>query len=102
MDTRSVRRSRRRGRRVASCMLLLAGWMVFSGIALGQEKAKPAKNDTAVADRVQLIFRDKCVECHGPQLKKPRAFGYILDLGRVAANPKFVVPFKPDKSGLWR
>jgi uncharacterized membrane protein len=74
----------------------------LSGIALGQEKAKSANEDTATADKVQLIFREKCAECHGPQLKKPRAFGYILDLRRVAANPKFVVPFKSDKSGLWK
>jgi hypothetical protein len=35
-------------------------------------------------------------------LSKPKKkFGYVLDLKRVAGNPKIVVPFKPEASKLW-
>jgi uncharacterized membrane protein len=51
---------------------------------------------------VQKVFRAKCNQCHGSHLAKPKGkFGYILDLGRVAGNPKIVVPSKPDESRLW-
>jgi uncharacterized membrane protein len=51
---------------------------------------------------VRAVFVAKCVECHGPDVAKPKGrFGYVLDLGRVAANPKLVVPFKPEQSELW-
>jgi uncharacterized membrane protein/mono/diheme cytochrome c family protein len=53
--------------------------------------------------RVREIFVAKCVQCHGPDLPKPKKkFGYVTDLEKVAANPKFVVPFKPDESRLWQ
>jgi uncharacterized membrane protein len=51
---------------------------------------------------VKAVFQAKCVQCHGPQLPKPKGkFGYVLDLKRVAANPDFVVPGKPEDSQLW-
>ncbi|HEY7153146.1 MAG TPA: c-type cytochrome domain-containing protein [Gemmataceae bacterium] len=50
----------------------------------------------------KAIFQVKCVQCHGPQLPKPKGkFGYVLDLKRVAANPDIVVPGKPEDSQLW-
>jgi len=50
----------------------------------------------------KAIFQVKCVQCHGPQLPKPKGkFGYVLDLKRVAANPDLVVPGKPEDSQLW-
>jgi uncharacterized membrane protein len=43
-----------------------------------------------------------CAECHGAGLRRTKGrFGYVLDLGRVAANPKLVVRFKPEESRLW-
>jgi uncharacterized membrane protein/mono/diheme cytochrome c family protein len=48
------------------------------------------------------LFRSKCIECHGPTVKNPKAkFGYVTDLQRVADNSEFVVPFKPDQSMLF-
>ena len=52
-----------------------------------------------LATQVRAIFSAKCVECHGATLERPKGkFGYVLDLTRVAANPKMVVPGNPDKS----
>jgi hypothetical protein len=55
-----------------------------------------------LAIRVHAIFSEKCIQCHGANLRKPKGdFGYILDLKQVASNPDIVVPFKPDESKLW-
>lgn len=54
------------------------------------------------ASQVRAVFAVKCVQCHGPDVAKPKGkFGYVLDLKRVAGNPKIVVPFQPDESKLW-
>jgi len=51
----------------------------------------------------KAIFQAKCVQCHGPDVRKPKGkFGYVLDLKRLAADPKKVVPSKPDESKLWQ
>jgi hypothetical protein len=52
---------------------------------------------------VRAVFEAKCASCHGAHLAKPRGkFGHVLDLPRVAANPKYVVPSLPDDSPLWK
>ncbi|HEY7427347.1 MAG TPA: hypothetical protein VH682_24145 [Gemmataceae bacterium] len=52
---------------------------------------------------VKAIFQTKCIQCHGPQVPKPKGkFGYVLDLKRVAANAEFVEPGKPEESKLWK
>jgi mono/diheme cytochrome c family protein len=52
--------------------------------------------------QVRTLFAAKCVECHAAKLQRPKGkFGYVLDLKRIAANPKFVVPFDPEASKLW-
>jgi len=59
----------------------------------------PAADPGAEAARV---FAAKCSACHGPDLVKPKGrFGYVLDLPRLATNPEFVVPGRPDESELW-
>jgi len=55
-----------------------------------------------LGSQVRGIFAAKCVECHAATLRRPKGkLGYILDLQRVAANPKLVVPFHPEASKLW-
>jgi mono/diheme cytochrome c family protein len=55
------------------------------------------------ASDVRAVFSAKCARCHGPDVAKPRAgFGHILDLRRLAADPKKIVRFKPDESDLWQ
>ena len=51
---------------------------------------------------VRANFEAKCNDCHGAELPRPKGkFGYVLDLKRVAANPKYVVPGEPDSSDLY-
>ena len=57
----------------------------------------------SLATQVHTIFQAKCIECHGPDLARPKGkFGYVLDLARVAANPKMIVPGKPLQSELYQ
>jgi mono/diheme cytochrome c family protein len=69
------------------------GLMLFAATA-----AEPAD----LPSRVSAVFAAKCGDCHGPDVAKPKGhFGYVTDLGRVAANPEVVVPGKPEESKLW-
>jgi uncharacterized membrane protein/mono/diheme cytochrome c family protein len=55
-----------------------------------------------VAQRVRDIFDAKCVDCHGPELPRPKGrFGYVLDLQRMADNPDYVLRGEPEKSELY-
>ena len=55
-----------------------------------------------LAGKVREIFEAKCLDCHGPELPRPKGkFGYVLDLKRVAANPKFIARGHPEKSDLY-
>src|SRR5690242_9048490 len=56
-----------------------------------------------LAVEVKTVFQEKCAQCHGPQLPRPKGkFGYVLDLKRLAADSEKVVPGKPDQSHLWQ
>ena len=55
-----------------------------------------------LAVHVRTIFQARCTECHGADLLRPKGkFGYVLDLARVAANPKMIVPGMPTQSELY-
>jgi uncharacterized membrane protein/mono/diheme cytochrome c family protein len=63
--------------------------------------ARPGQRD--LATEVKAVFQAKCSECHGPHVPKPKGhFGYVLDLKRLAADPKKVVPSRPEESVLWQ
>lgn len=52
--------------------------------------------------QARAIFAVRCVKCHGADVARPKGkFGYVLDLKRVAANPKLIVPFDPAASKVW-
>ena len=52
---------------------------------------------------VREIFAVKCVQCHSASLPRPKGkFGYVLDLPRIAANPRLVVPSDAAHSKLWQ
>jgi uncharacterized membrane protein len=56
-----------------------------------------------LAGQVHRIFEQKCADCHGGHLPKPKGkFGYVLDIGRVAKNKKYVVPADVDGSELYQ
>lgn len=53
--------------------------------------------------QVREIFAAKCSQCHSPGLPRPKGkFGYVLDLARVAANPRLIVPSDAAHSKLWQ
>jgi len=54
-----------------------------------------------LASRVRSIFLAKCSECHGRSLSRPRAALYLHELGQVASNREWVVPYEPENSYLW-
>ncbi len=55
-----------------------------------------------LAQEVRDIFAAKCVECHDETVARPKGeFGYVLDLERIAANRKWVIPGQPQKSELY-
>ena len=63
--------------------------------------AEPGRRDLTL--EVKRVFQAKCAECHGSQVGAPKGeFGYVLDLKKLAADPEKVVPYKPEKSELWR
>lgn len=99
-------------RQVAAKALILS-LVLLSVSALGAENGQlsampsvsPQTADVpqALASQVHAIFAVKCVECHGAGLERPKGkFGYVLDLARVAANPKMIVPGNPKKSELYQ
>jgi mono/diheme cytochrome c family protein len=84
----------------------LAGGALGLLLALFATPASPAQaldDSQVLARQVHALFAVKCVECHGADLERPKGrFGYVLDLARVAANPKMIVPGKPAQSELYQ
>jgi hypothetical protein len=77
-------------------ILLLA---LTSFARAADDKAEGVK----LAGKVREIFEAKCLDCHGPELPRPKGkFGYVLDLKRVADNPDYVERGHPDKSDLYK
>jgi uncharacterized membrane protein len=78
------------------CALLLA--ILVRGFA-AEGNAEGGK----LAGQVREIFEAKCLDCHGPELPRPKGkFGYVLDLKRVAENPEYVERGQPDKSEIFK
>jgi uncharacterized membrane protein len=87
---------------IAGCLRSLSFLGVLSAWAISPIFAtEPGPRDLAA--EVKAVFQAKCAECHGPQVRRPKGkFGYVLDLKRLAADPKKVVPKKPEESKLWQ
>ena len=91
------------------CVLVVGGLTTAWGAeSSGRPTAVPVGavmtgSPVALAKQVRALFAAKCLDCHGPDLPKPKGkFGYVLDLGRIAANRKFVIRGKPDESELYQ
>jgi mono/diheme cytochrome c family protein len=65
--------------------------------------AEKSDEGVRLAEQVRDIFVAKCVDCHGPDLPRPKGkFGYVLDLKRVSANPDYIVRGHPADSELFK
>jgi len=81
----------------------LTGWTLVLLWALTALRARAEDDPQVLASQVRAIFEAKCIECHGADLPRPKGkFGYVLDLARVAGNPKMIVPGKPEQSELYQ
>jgi uncharacterized membrane protein len=84
-------------------LVLLIGGVWFAVAEVPPLPSVPSSSVPALATQVHTIFQARCTECHGADLARPKGkFGYVLDLARVAANPKMVVPGNPTKSDLYQ
>jgi mono/diheme cytochrome c family protein len=67
----------------------------------GAPAGRDLPGEAELASRVQALFAARCADCHGPSLRQPLGrFGYVLDLKRMAENPRLVKPFHPEASKL--
>jgi uncharacterized membrane protein len=74
--------------------------LALAGIA---QAADDAADGVKLAGKVREVFEAKCLDCHGPELPRPKGkFGYVLDLKRVADNPDYIERGAPDKSELYK
>lgn len=68
----------------------------------GEISAASHEEQVKLAHDVRAIFEAKCVDCHGPELARPKGkFGHVLDLKRMADNPDYVVRGNAEKSELF-
>jgi mono/diheme cytochrome c family protein/uncharacterized membrane protein len=75
--------------------------MLWSALPVVLVLSVQSGDDLAAGARA--AFAAKCVQCHGPRLPRPKSgFGFVTDLARLAASPKYIVPGDPDGSFLWR
>jgi uncharacterized membrane protein/mono/diheme cytochrome c family protein len=83
------------------CRAWLAGLLLILS-ARGAEVAS-REEQMKIAQQVHVIFDAKCVECHGPELPRPKGkFGYVLDLKRVGENEEWVVKGNAEESELYK
>ena len=81
----------------------LALALILSSPLAGRADNHLLDEPPSLATQVHAIFQVKCVECHGSDLPRPKGkFGYVLDLARVAANPKMIAPSKPEQSEFYQ
>jgi uncharacterized membrane protein len=84
--------------KLATCLLVLLGL-----VATEVRGVTPSDEGAKVATRVREIFEAKCIDCHGPELPRPKGkFGYVLDLKRIADNPEYVERGNPDQSEIYK
>ncbi len=83
--------------------LLAATLLLFAPLASVRAAEGDAADGVKMAGKVREIFEAKCLDCHGPELPRPKGkFGYVLDLKRIADNPDYVERGKPEKSELYK
>ena len=84
------------------CALSIASMLytLLVPAALARAGERPPADQGA---RVSEIFAAKCAQCHKAGMARPKGkFGYVLDLPRIAANPRLIVRSDPAHSKLWQ
>ncbi len=80
--------------------ILFFACLVFAAAVRGAEM--PKEEQLLLTQKVRDVFEAKCLDCHGPELPRPKGkFGYVLDMARMAENPDYVVRGKPEESELY-
>jgi uncharacterized membrane protein len=82
----------------------ICAFAMGSIVAAGVPGAAVATKDEQlkIAQQVRDIFEAKCLDCHGPELPRPKGkFGHVLDLKRVADNTEYVIRGDPEKSDIY-
>jgi len=85
-------------------LVLLLAFGIVSSVD-GQEKLSQAEK-AKLAKEVKTVFENKCAKCHGPEGVRDKKdpwgdFGFVLDLGKLGADPKKIVRGSPDESELF-
>ena len=86
--------------RLLACLQLLV--LCSSSVFAAEVKKAPKAEELKIAGQVRDIFEAKCLDCHGPELPRPKGkFGYVLDLKRIADNPDYVKRGEPEQSDIY-
>lgn len=86
--------------RLLACALSLL--MIAGTLRAVEAQSVPKDEQIKIAGQVRDIFEAKCLDCHGPELPRPKGkFGYVLDLKRMADNPDYVTRGDAEKSELY-
>ena len=60
-----------------------------------------AQDSDAIASQVRALFTDKCIDCHGSEIEKPKAgFKGVELVDELLKNPKYIKRFDPANSLL--
>lgn len=83
-----------------ACVLVLLGFIAT--VRAADVKPVSKEEGQKIALKVRDIFEAKCLDCHGPELPRPKGkFGYVLDLKRIAQNEDYVKKGDPDNSDIY-
>ncbi|GDY03826.1 hypothetical protein LBMAG49_31550 [Planctomycetota bacterium] len=62
-----------------------------------------AQDSDAIASQVRALFTDKCIDCHGSEVEKPKAgFKGVELVDELLKNPKYIKRFDPANSLLYQ
>lgn len=87
-------------REIFRAVLVLTASLLLASVDAAE---LPKAEQIELAQQVHDIFEAKCVDCHGPELPRPKGkFGHVLDLKRVAENPDYVVSGDSEASEIYQ
>ena len=88
--------------RFLACAFATLTAISLAGASAADVQKASKEEQLKVAQGVRDLFEAKCLDCHGPELPRPKGkFGYVLDLKRMADNPDYIVRGVPEKSEMY-